>query len=113
MLGALSAISPVGWVVIGTVAVAGIIAVSVASSKTTKPSITEERSERPIGRRKHFNTKKKAKEAAKKAGGGKEPIHHPKGCHGNSEPHYHPNVKNTYRTTPHGTSTHDHYIYPG
>jgi len=66
----------------------------------------------PIGRRKSYNSKKKAQQAAKKAGGGKNPINHPKGCHGNKRPHYHPNVKNNYRSTPHGVSSHDHYYYP-
>ncbi|MBE5934269.1 MAG: RHS repeat-associated core domain-containing protein [Lachnospiraceae bacterium] len=64
-----------------------------------------------IARRNNYNTRKKAKEAAKRAGGGKEPIHHPKGCHGNKKAHYHPNVKAEYSTTPHGASKHDHYNY--
>ncbi len=75
-------------------------------------SIAEERVSQPIGRRKKFNSRKKAREAAKRAGGGKEPIHHPKGCHGNKEPHYHPDVKDRYRITPNGVSSHDHYYYP-
>ena len=113
ILGALSAVTPAGWVIIGTSVVLGIVTISVANSRTPKNNIAEERSKSPIGRRGSFNTKKKAKEAAKKAGNGKEPIHHPKGHHGNSRPHFHPNVKDKYRTTPHGASIHDHYYYPG
>jgi RHS repeat-associated protein len=56
-----------------------------------------------IAARKHYNTKKKAKEAAKKAGKGKKPIHHP---HSDNGPHYHPNVP---KGNPH---VHDHYYYP-
>jgi hypothetical protein len=112
-LGATNAWNPVGWVILGAVVVVGIIAVTTTPPKTITNNITEGRSKRPIGRRDSFNTKKKAKEAAKKAGKGKEPIHHPKGHHGNKKAHYHPNVKNEYRETPHGVSIHDHYYYPG
>ena len=111
VLGALSTITPVGWAVIGTVAVVSLAAVCI-SHTTTVDNITEERITSPIGRRKNYNSRKKAKEAAKKDGGGKEPINHPKGHHGNKEPHYHPNVKKHYRETPHGVSSHDHYYYP-
>ena len=74
--------------------------------------LNQQRITSPIGRRNNYNSRKKAKEAAKRAGGDREPIHHPKGCHGNKKPHYHPNVKNKFRTTPNGASSHDHYIYP-
>ena len=66
----------------------------------TKP---DERIVKKPAPRKHFNSKKKAKEAAKKAGRGKPPIQHHNDPHG---PHYHPNVP---KSNPH---YHDHYFYP-
>ena len=66
------------------------------------------RSERPIAKRQRYNSKKKAEEAARRAGGGKKPRHDA----GGNAPHYHPDVPNEYRTTPHGASSHDHYFYP-
>ena len=71
---------------------------------------SKERSDKPIGRRRKYKTKKDAKEAAKKAGKGSEPIHHPNGSHG---PHYHPNVKPSSKITPKMPSPHDHYYYGG
>jgi hypothetical protein len=68
-----------------------------------------ERSPYPPGRRDLSNTKKEAYEKAKRAGGGKEPIHHPGGEYG---PHYHPNVKMPNEPTPKAPSPHDHYNYP-
>ena len=71
---------------------------------------SKQRSDKPIGRRKKYKTKKEAKEAAKKAGKGAEPIHHPDGSHG---PHYHPNVKASPKITPNMPRPHDHYYYGG
>ena len=62
-----------------------------------------------IAKRKHFSSRKKAEEAARRAGRGKPPIHNPHGPHG---PHYHPNVPNRVSETPHQPSRHDHYYYP-
>lgn len=72
----------------------------------------KERKTSPIGRRNTYNSRKKAKEAVKRAGGGKEPRHDPNGHKGNRRPHFHPNVPNKYRITPNGVSSHDHYYYP-
>ena len=73
------------------------------------PQIHEAHNRPPIAKRKTFNTKKEAYEAAKRAGGGKEPRHDPNGhdkvtrnAHGkitNTKPHYHP------------AGSHDHYYY--
>ena len=65
----------------------------------------KERSQHPIGRRYRFNTKKKAKEAAKRAGKGKYRNDY-------QGRHYHPDGVPNYRTTPKGASAHDHYNYP-
>jgi large repetitive protein len=68
-----------------------------------KDGTDKERSPYPPGKRKRFNTKKGAKEAAQQAGKGNEPVKHPDGEHG---PHYHPGD---------GTgkpANHDHYYYP-
>jgi len=67
--------------------------------------------DRPIARRNYYSSKKTAYEAAKRAGKGKEPEHHPVGYHGNSEPHYHPDVLDK-PWTPHRPNSHDHYNYP-
>jgi RHS repeat-associated protein len=57
----------------------------------------------PIGKRIRFPSWKKAYEGAKKAGQGREPVHHPNGEHG---PHYH-------AADPKGKPlNHDHYYYP-
>ena len=75
---------------------------------TTTPDFYEPKI---IGRRGYYNTRKKAYEDAKRnSDDGKEPIHHPKGP-GNKRGHFHPNVKDAYRKTPHGASYHDHYYY--
>ena len=85
---------------------AGAAAVSYGAE--TAISYAKERSKYPIGRRKHYTSRKDAKEAAKKAGNGKPPVHHPDG----NKPHYHPDVPNSQRDTPHRPSSHDHYYYP-
>lgn len=43
----------------------------------------------PCGRRIMCNTRGEANQGAKRAGGGREPLHDPGGEHG---PHYHPDV---------------------
>ena len=108
VLAALGAITPVGWIAIGTVAVAGVVVASVAYAKGKSKG----RSVKKPGLRKKYNSKKKAYEAAKKAGGGKEPIKHPKNSHGRNDPHFHPRTKNEYSKTPKMPSMHDHYYYP-
>ena len=65
---------------------------------------------KPISKRYNFNHRKGAYESAKRAGNGKEPIHHPKGPN-NPKGHYHPNVKNTFSRTPKEANLHDHYFY--
>ncbi len=64
-----------------------------------------------IGRRIECGHRKAAEEAARRAGKGKPPKHHPYGHPGNRRPHFHPNVKAEYRTTPHMPCEHDHYFY--
>jgi hypothetical protein len=63
-----------------------------------------------IGKRIRFGSRKEAYEAAKKAGGGKEPrldYNDPRG------PHYHPDVPKTPgQMTPNQASPHDHYFFP-
>ena len=68
------------------------------------------RNTNPIGNRNRYNTRKGAYEAAKRAGRGAEPIHHPDGEFG---PHFHPDVPMPPKgsTTPHGPNPHDHYYY--
>ena len=112
ILATISAITPVGWVAIGTVVTIGVVSIGISYAQANAEEKSNERVPHPIGRRNNYKSKKLAKEAAKKAGGGKEPIHHPKGCHGNKKPHYHPNVEDSYRKTPNGASKHDHYYYP-
>ena len=116
----IASITPVGWVAIGVTAVI-VTAVTVGVHYAANHSVTatesktnaQERSQYPTARRNNYNTKKEAKEAAKRAGGGKPPKHHPKGCHGNKCSHYHPDVSATQRLTPHCPCCHDHYFYPG
>jgi len=63
-----------------------------------------------IGKRVHCPSRKKAYEAAKKAGKGAEPILHYHGPHG---PHYHPDVPMpSGKLKPHRPSPHDHYFFP-
>lgn len=70
----------------------------------------KQRSNRRIGRRIRFNTRKKAKEAAWRAGNKKNPRHDVSGKFG---PHYHPNVpKDNNLKNPHRPGLHDHYFYP-
>jgi hypothetical protein len=65
------------------------------------------RNANPIAKRYQFKTRKKAFEAAKKAGKGKKPISH-KDKNGE---HFHPNVKMPKNNTPKAVSPHDHYYY--
>ena len=57
----------------------------------------------PPAKRKNYRTKKDAREAAKRAGKGNEPVNHPDDPNG---PHYHPGDGNGK------PSSHDHYKYP-
>ena len=66
----------------------------------------------PIGKRNNYSSKKDAYEDAKRAGRGKEPIHHANGHPSNPTPHYHPNVKDSMDWTPKVPREHDHYFYP-
>jgi len=90
----------------------GVIGVpTVVLMSAEGPQGRSERSLYRIGRRKRFPSKKQAYEEAKKAGKGKEPIHHP---HGEYGPHYHPNVPmpRPDEVTPKTPLPHDHYYYP-
>ena len=68
-----------------------------------------QRSKNPPARRNRYSSRKEAYEAAKRAGGGKEPRHD---LEDPKHPHYHPDVKNPQRTTPKEPCSHDHYYYP-
>jgi hypothetical protein len=71
-----------------------------AGGCNTKPRSYEKK----IGERHKFNGKKEAREAAKKAGKGRDPVHHANGEHG---PHYHAaDAKGN-------PLNHDHYYYGG
>jgi RHS repeat-associated protein len=81
---------------------------SVPDARPTAAQATEgdpqkTRSPYPPGDRYTYNTKKGAREAAKRAGGGNEPVHDPYDEHG---PHYHPGDGQG------GRLNHDHYYYP-
>lgn len=125
IMASLGAITPVGWAVIGAVAAVGAAAIVYSKAKSrykreekkkqkVQPkaknkakSDTKKRANKPIARRYRFNSRKKAKEAAKRAGRGKiRNDYSKKGAH------YHPEVKAKYRQTPKGVSSHDHYYYP-
>ena len=111
---AASALIPTTAVVLGVIIIGGAITAGVMAAKKTNKVApksagkSKPRSERPIAKRQRYNSKKKAEEAARRAGGGKKPRHDA----GGNAPHYHPDVPNEYRTTPHGASSHDHYFYP-
>jgi RHS repeat-associated protein len=60
------------------------------------------RSKHPIGKRRTYNSKKGAREAAQKAGKKNKAVHHPQGEHG---PHYHPGDEKG------NPLNHDHYNY--
>jgi len=70
------------------------------------------RSQYPPARQIKHNSRKEAHEAAKRAGNGREPVHHPNGHDGDPRPHFHPDVPNPQRTTPKIPSSHDHHYYP-
>ena len=80
-----------------------------ATCEAVETMCEKTRSKFRIGKRKRYNSRKKAKEV-EKIGKGKEPIHHPNGEHG---PHFHPNVEMPTKQTPHIPSPHDHYYYGG
>ena len=61
----------------------------------------------PIAKRYRFNSRKKAKQQAQRAGKGKANNHYSK-----KGAHFHPDVKQKYRKTPKGVTFHDHYYYP-
>ena len=77
-------------------------------SKTKTSTQTRKRSSSPPARRIRCRSKKEAYERAKRAGHGREPIHHANDPNG---PHYHPDVPNSQRSTPHQPCSHDHYFY--
>ncbi len=79
-----------------------------SDSKPKEEKKAKARSKNPPAKRKDYKSKKSAYEAAKKAGKGKEPTHHPDGEYG---PHYHPDVPQPREWTPKGSSPHDHYYY--
>ena len=73
---------------------------------------TPQRSPFPPADRDRSRSKKEAREKAEKAGKGADPIHHPNGHPGDPRPHYHPNVPENGKNTPHAPNKHDHYYYP-
>ncbi|QUI24760.1 DNRLRE domain-containing protein [Vallitalea pronyensis] len=122
IIGGLAAIGPAGWTLlaigaIGTTIASGIIYSKSKSPKNKRikkrrknPSISNKvRSKNPPAKRNYSKSKKDAYQKAKKAGKGKEPIHHP---HGNHGPHYHPDVKTPKHWTPKAPNPHDHFNYP-
>ncbi|MDC0358967.1 RHS repeat-associated core domain-containing protein [Oligoflexia bacterium] len=80
-------------------------------AKALDDAIKKARSSLGPARRFDFSSRKKAYEAAKKAGKGKKPIHEPHGEHG---PHFHPDVPELKpgEATPKKPGRHDHYNYP-
>jgi len=85
---------------------------SIPKSSNVKASVADERNANPPAARKTYSTRKAAKEAAKKAGGGKDPRHNPNGHPDDPRPHFHPKVPNAYSRTPKQPNFHDHYYYP-
>ena len=84
-----------------------------AKSKDEDKEEKKERSPYRPAKRKRFNTKKKAKEAAQRAGRGKKPINHPHGHQKIKAPHFHPDAPLPTLDSPPGQpSPHDHYYYP-
>ena len=85
-----------------------------AATRDTAQSTTNTkgRNTNPPAKRINNNSRKIARESAKKAGGGKDPIHHPNGHPEDPRPHYHPNVRYLQRITPKMSTQHDHYYYP-
>ena len=77
--------------------------------KTSQDDEDSKRSTERTAKRKHYSSRKKAKEAAKKAGKGKEPIEH---YHDQYGPHFHPDVPEAHSKTPKEPCYHDHYYYP-
>ena len=108
----LGTLAPAGAAVLGIVVVVGVVYAAVQYAKSDDEANIDGRITSPIGRRNTYNTRKKAYEAAQKAGGGKEPRHDPNGHDDDNRPHFHPNVPKKYRKTPKGVSMHDHYYYP-
>ena len=118
----LGVITPAGWIVLGsvTVVVVGSIVYSKAKSrysgqikgkkktkKKEKSAEEDKRNTNPIAKRYRFNSRKKAKQQAQRAGKGKANNHYSK-----KGAHFHPDVKQKYRKTPKGVTFHDHYYYP-
>ena len=118
----LGVITPAGWIVLGsvTVVVVGSIVYSKAKSrysgqikgkkktkKKEKSAEEDKRNTNPIAKRYRFNSRKKAKQQAQRAGKGKTNNHYSK-----KGAHFHPDVKQKYRKTPKGVTFHDHYYYP-
>ncbi len=118
----LGVITPAGWIVLGsvTVVVVGSIVYSKAKSrysgqikgkkktkKKEKSAEEDKRNTNPIAKRYRFNSRKKAKQQAQRAGKGKADNQYSK-----KGAHFHPDVKQKYRKTPKGVTFHDHYYYP-
>ena len=118
----LGVITPAGWIVLGsvTVVVVGSIVYSKAKSrysgqikgkkktkKKEKSAEEDKRNTNPIAKRYRFNSRKKAKQQAQRAGKGKADNQYSK-----KGAHFHPDVKQKYRKTHKGVTFHDHYYYP-
>ena len=113
---AAAALGPVGLAILaGTVLVGvgvGLWIYKANKNKNDSKEKPKERNTNPPAIRDRSNTRKEAYEKAKRAGGGKEPRHNPNGHDGDPRPHYHPDVPNAQRVTPHQPTHHDHYYYP-
>lgn len=95
------------------------------ANKDPQKEPDKKRNKNPIGKRKIYNTRKKAYEAAKRAGKGKEPVWHK--AEKGRMPHYHPNKEvcekflrdhkseneNYGDRTNKSPYKHDHYFYGG
>ena len=80
------------------------------SKSATKAKETKERAKYPPALRKRYSTRKKAFDAAKRAGHKKRPKKEKDKVSGK---HFHPNVSSNQRITPKMPSSHNHYMYPG
>jgi len=102
--------SAVTGVAEAALAVTAITLASYAIYKAVDSIYTSTRSADPPAKRLRFPSKKSAYDAAKRAGNGAEPNHHPYGKYG---PHYHPNIpKSKGPRTRNAPNAHDHYYYP-
>ena len=111
--GAANIWNPFGWLLLGVAAVVTVVVVVEVVDSISDNTVVESREIKEPAIRDKSNTRKEAEQKAKKAGKGKEPIHHPHGHSGNPKPHFHPDVKQPPYPKPNKMPTpHDHYYYP-